>query len=1242
MTVVKTAVTGTISAGDNLVFSIVVRNIGTGIARSVTLTDQLPAGIQWTSSNTTDCSITAGTLNCAFGDLTPQASRTITLTGQTDAQDCGTVPNTAVVAATNEPRSANGDNSSTASAEVLCPDIAVVKVADEGTINAGDTAAFNILISNIGRGIARNVTLTDVLPGTIDWQISPIFFNCSITTGVLNCNFGDLQPGAFRLVRVTGVTRFRDCGILSNTAIGAATNEPRVGPSSFRPSAFDIIANNNESTATISVNCSQLEPTKIPDADAVSAGTNIGFTISLTNRGAGDAEFVHLRDLLPIAPGLNWTIDGGNAVGLCSIANGQLTCELGTVKPNTTLTVHLSSPTTAASCGVVNNVAQFSAENAPDASASGSVTVRCPNVTILKTAGKSPINAGETISFSILVSNIGLGDATGVTVQDTLPTGIAWSEDSDSCSIAAGTLSCNFGTLPAREQRTVTLTGTAPAAVCGTVPNTATVSATNEPASAGSDNSSSATVTVNCPDLEIVKTAVKSPINAGDTAGFTIKVTNIGVGEAKNVTITDQLPAGITWTLDPAVQGCSITSGTLNCTFDALASGASINLAISGETDAADCGTLTNTATTAASNEPEDQTGNNTSTATMIVNCPDLKIEKTAPVGVINAGDTASFKIVITNLGPGTAYDATMTDTLPAGITWSLDPAVEGCSITDGVLSCTIGDLEANGTLTLTVTGTTDAADCGTLTNTATTSASNEPEDHTGNNTSTATMQVNCPDLKIVKTAVTTPINAGDTASFKIVVTNLGPGTAYDVTVTDSNLPTGIDWQLDPAVEGCTLAEGTLSCTIDELAANATLTVIVSGETDAADCGELTNTATTSASNEPEDHTGNNTSTATMQVNCPDLKIEKTADSASISAGDVATFNIKVTNLGPGTAYDVVMTDTLPAGINWSIVPAVTACSITDGVLTCSIDELAANGTLTISISGETDSADCGTITNTATTSASNEPEDHTGNNTSTATMTVNCPDLKIEKTAPVGIINAGDTAAFNIKVTNLGPGTAYDVVVSDTLPTGITWTINPAVEGCSITDGVLTCSIDELAAEGTLTLTVTGETDAADCGTLTNTATTSASNEPEDHTGNNTSTATMQVNCPDLKIEKTAGKASISAGDDASFTIKVTNLGPGTAYDVEVTDTLPTGIAWAINPAVENCAIADGKLTCSIDELAANGTLEIAISGKTDAADCGTSRTRRPRRPAMSRRITPATTARPRRCRSTARISRS
>ena len=90
------------------------------------------------------------------------------------------------------------------------------------------------------------------------------------------------------------------------------------------------------------------------------------------------------------------------------------------------------------------------------------------------------------------------------------------------------------------------------------------------------------------------------------------------------------------------------------------------------------------------------------------LNCPDVVVTKTAPKDTIDAGDTASFTITVTNNGPGIAKNVTLNDPLPAGIAWQDDSA--DCSITNGTLSCQFGDLDPGESRTVHVSGTTDAA----------------------------------------------------------------------------------------------------------------------------------------------------------------------------------------------------------------------------------------------------------------------------------------------------------------------------------------------------------------------------------------------------------------------------------------------------------------------------------------------------------------------------------------------------
>ncbi|CRK56046.1 internalin, putative [Alloactinosynnema sp. L-07] len=824
------------------------------------------------------------------------------------------------------------------------------------------------------------------------------------------------------------------------------------------------------------------------------------------------------------------------------------------------------------------------------------VDILYPDLTVLKT-GNGPISSGETATFTITLT-VG-GDAgsiaRSVTLDDQLPAGYAWEvAPGPDCSIVITTLHCDFRDLSEGSQVTVVVSAVTGLADCGTITNTATVAATNEPDT--SDNSSTGTVVVDCPDVTVEKTTDTPTIAAGDTARFTVTVRNLGPGAATNVTLSDPLPAGVAWVENPDLPACSITANTLNCTFTTLAANASVSVTVEGIYSAAGCAALPNTATVSALNEPIGATGNNTATATINVNCPDVTVEKTTDTGTISAGDTARFTITVRNLGPGIAFDVGVTDPLPAGITWTVNPPTPGCAIADNTLTCALGAIAPNASVAITVEGVTDAADCGTLPNTATVSATNDS--NPANNTATATITVNCPDVTVEKTTDTGTISAGDTARFTITVRNLGPGTASGITLTDP-LPAGITWTINPATAGCAITNNTLTCDLGTLATNASVAITVEGITDATDCGTLTNTATVSATNET--NTENNTATAVITVNCSDVTVEKTTDTGTISAGDTARFTITVRNLGPGTASGVTLTDPLPAGVTWAINPATQGCAIANSTLTCDLGTLATDASVTVTVEGGTDAADCGNLLNTATVSATNET--NTSNNTATATITVNCADVTVEKTTDTSEILAGDLARFTITVRNVGPGTAYAVRLDDPLPAGITWAENPDVTECAIANNTLTCDWPSLAPQGTVTVTVEGTTPEAECGTLTNTATVSAGNET--NTENNTATARITVTClPNVIIEKVADDDTIDAGATAAFTITVKNIGAGPALNVVLTDELPDGIAWTADNDL--CEIVEGVLTCEFGTMAPTAEQVVHLTGPTTAADCG------------------------------------
>ena len=1046
---------GPVNAGESIGFDITVENNGTQTTLGVNVSDTLPAGVSWTADAPTgsttglSCSITSGVLTCTKPSLAAGASFTVHVHGMTDAADCGTVNNTAAVATSND-----GSDSDGASVVVNCPDIKVTKTPDGGKINAGDTATFSIKVENLGPGTATDVVLTDNLPAGQHWTEDEA--DCSISgadgSQVLTCNVGTLAADASKTYSVSAVTDATDCGDINNTASATATNEPS-----------DKLGNNSDN-GSIAVLCAQIDITKTADNGTVNAGDQIGFTITVANNGTGTAYTVSASDTLNadftwtlVAPVTGWTLVGN-----------QLSYTAASLAAGASSSVHVVATSTAADCGVVDNTASVTAGNDGSDQASASVTINCPDVTVTKTAVASPVNAGDPIAFDITVTNLGPGTAYDVTLTDTLPAGISWTENSDACSITAGVLTCNFGDLAKDGTASVRVSGTTAPVNCGTIPNTATVAASNEAAVNTGNNSDDASVVVSCPDITVLKTAVATPVSAGDPIAFDITVSNsaaAGTGTAYDVTLTDPLPNGITWSEDSPA--CSIT-GTgddqvLDCSWTSLALGASATVRVSGTTSSAVCGSIPNTATVSASNEKQGDTDDNSSTATVVVNCPDIHVDKTADNSPISAGDLASFTITVTNDGTGKAYDVTLTDTLPAGVSWTENS--DSCSIAAGVLSCAFGTILPGASRVVTISGETDAQDCGVIPNTASALAGNESAADAEDNSDSASIVVDCPALVITKTADDPSVNATDEIGFVITVTNTGDGNAYGVTVNDT-LPTdsGLGWSIDQANSstGWSIVGGVLAYGPATLASKASVHVHIVSDTTPASCGLVDNTASVTYQG------GSGEDSSRVTVLCPDVTISKTAATSPILAGQTASYTISVWNTGKGTAYGVTISDTLPAGIAWT--ENSESCSITNGVLTCNVGDLAGDAIFSVTVSGPSTVAVCGQLPNTATVAAANEADAAKGNNSDDATITVQCASISLVKTAGTAadgsdlLLAVPANVVFTYVVTNTGTAALQNVVLVDDNAT-------PANTSDDIT---ITCPKTTLAAGESMTCTAT------------------------------------------------------------------------------------------------------------------------------------------------------------------------
>jgi uncharacterized repeat protein (TIGR01451 family) len=163
--------------------------------------------------------------------------------------------------------------------------------------------------------------------------------------------------------------------------------------------------------------------------------------------------------------------------------------------------------------------------------------------------------------------------------------------------------------------------------------------------------------------------------------------------------------------------------------------------------------------------------------------------------------------------------------------------------------------------------------------------------------------------------------------------------------------------------------------------------------------------------------------------------------------------------------------------------------------------------------------------------------------------------DLKITKSADQTEAVGGDTVHYTTAVTDLGPGTATNVQVTDTLPdatTEVRSLLDLNSGGVNTITPKFTYSVPCATIDGTV---------------LTNSVTvagTDTDGVPDPYTDDNTATATTTVRAPVLTVGKTA-TATVNAGEAITYTLTYANTGSGGASNVTVTDTLAAGVYYSL-----------------------------------------------------------------------------
>jgi uncharacterized repeat protein (TIGR01451 family) len=692
-----------------------------------------------------------------------------------------------------------------------CPDLTISKTVNNATPNKGGTVTFTITAQNLGPSAAPSTVVTDVLPsgftlvsavpsvGTFtapNWNVGSLAVGATPTlviTATVNCSGlytniasiassqADINPNnnnAFAVVtpRSTGtinltnicpattvnLTTQAPCNTPSGatltwhtsataTSVNKVPNPASVGAGTYY-AAFEDAANNCYSpttsyTVTIQSCNADLVMAKSVNNSTPNVGSNVTFTLSVTNNGPAAATGVSVNDLLPNG----YTFVSDNGGGTYNSGTGVWT--IGNLANAASASLQITA--TVKATGSYANTAIVTG-NQPDPNTNNNTATSTPipvpvaDLSITKTDGRATYTPGASVSYTVVVGNAGPSNVIGATVADAAPAGTSIS--SWSAVFAGGATGTSSGSgnisqtvsVPSGGSVTYTVVVAVPSGLTGSLTNTATVTApVGVTDLSPANNSATDTDTQNSvADLSITKTDGSVTYTPGTSVSYTVVVGNAGPSNVVGATVADAAPAGTSISSWSAVfaggaTGTSSGSGNISQTVS-VPSGGSVTYTVVVAVPSGLTGSLTNTATvTAPAGVTDLSPANNSATDTDTQNSvADLSIVKTVAIQRPEIGANATFTLLVTNSGPSAATSVVVADLLPSG--YSYQSSIGSGSYNSGTGVWTIGNLANGGTATLAITATMNVA--GSYSNVASVSG-NGTDPNTANNTSTAGVQ---------------------------------------------------------------------------------------------------------------------------------------------------------------------------------------------------------------------------------------------------------------------------------------------------------------------------------------------------------------------------------------------------------------------------------------------------------------------------------------------------------------------
>ena len=701
---------------------------------------------------------------------------------------------------------------------------------------------------------------------------------------------------------------------------------------------------------------------------AFTGNGNYTFTLSVTNLGPAAATGVSVTDTVPSTC---YTIDNNQGAGWAGTRNGNtVTWSIGNLAVGSTATLPIKVNRQQNGTGCLNTATVSSTSTDPNSNNNSSSIIAnsvVSDLAVSKVVSNPTPKPGDSVTFTVTVTNLGADTASNVVVTDSVPNGYTVTGTSPSVGSWSAP-NWTIASLAANASATLSITAT----VLGSGTYLNSVSATSNSSDPDPSNNA-ASAAVQPTYLSIAKTtsATFLPGDTGKT--FSVVVSKTGNASLGTITVTDVIPLGMTVT---AMAGTGWTCASLpTCTrTDDISATTGFPIAYPTITVTVSVAnpvpsTLTNFVSVSSSQ------GNSYAEASVTVPtsaAPDMAISLSGLPATATSGVAYTGSYTCTNVGSAAASAGTTcaVSGLPTGV------SVSGCTVSPSSTAWAAGDAVAiAAVVTCSVSGTPTVG--GSFTVNGSTGATGDLV--VPNNTASLAVVVSAPDMSISLAGLPTSATVGTAYTGTFTCTNVGTAAASaGTTCAVTGLPAGV------SVTGCTITPSSAAWVAgNAVPVGAVVTCSVAGAPTTS--GSVTVNGSTGATGDT--NAANNTDSLAFSVSAPlstapDMSISLAGLPTSASIGSPYSGSYTCTNVGTAAASagTTCAVTGLPAGVS------VTGCTISpNSAAWVAGNAVPVGAVVTCSVSGTPTSGS--TLTINGSTGATGDA--NAGNNTASISITV-------------------------------------------------------------------------------------------------------------------------------------------------------------------------------------------------------------------------------------------------------------